>query len=147
DDYFAQQEAIKEKREKAQEKANIAMSGHSVNKFQYTPTTSFKTSNVNYHGAYAIADIQRNQAIAKARLNQGTLTQAQYDARIESGNARIADLTQADLQQFGNQIQSGLKQAVENQQHTIRTHITVELDGRAVAETVSENQYRQFNRE
>ncbi|MDC4236016.1 hypothetical protein M3T52_10595, partial [Pasteurella multocida] len=66
---------------------------------------------------------------------------------IESGNARIADLTQADLQQFGNQIQSGLKQAVENQQHTIRTHITVELDGRAVAETVSENQYRQFNRE
>lgn len=147
DDYFAQQEAIKEKREKAQEKANIAMSGHSVNKFQYTPTTSFKTSNVNYHGAYAIADIQRNQAIAKARLNQGTLTQAQYDARIESGNARIAELTQTDLQQFGNQIQSGLKQAVENQQHTIQTHITVELDGRAVAETVSENQYRQFNRE
>ncbi|HDR1252690.1 TPA: phage tail tape measure protein [Pasteurella multocida] len=147
DSYFAQQEAVKEKHEKAQEKANIAMSGHSVNKFQYTPTTSFKTSNVNYHGAYAIADIQRNQAIAKARLNQGTLTQTQYDARIESGNARIAELTQTDLQQFGNQIQSGLKQAVENQQHTIQTHITVELDGRAVAETVSENQYRQFNRE
>ncbi|HHE3677636.1 TPA: phage tail tape measure protein [Pasteurella multocida] len=147
DDYFAQQEIVKEKRDKAQEKANVAMSGHFVNKFQYTPTTSFKTSGVNYHGAYAIADVQRNQAIAKARLNQGTLTQAQYDARVESGNARIAELTQTDLQQFGNQIKSGLKQAVENQQHTIQTHITVELDGRAVAETVSENQYRQFNRE
>ncbi|MFC0908054.1 phage tail tape measure protein [Pasteurella multocida] len=147
DDYFAQQEIVKEKRDKAQEKANVAMSGHFVNKFQYTPTTSFKTSGVNYHGAYAIADVQRNQAIAKARLNQGTLTQAQYDARVESGNARIAELTQTDLQQFGNQIKSGLKQAVENQQHTIQTHITVELDGRTVAETVSENQYRQFNRE
>ncbi|HDR1020946.1 TPA: phage tail tape measure protein [Pasteurella multocida] len=142
DSYFAQQEATAEKRAGMQETAYRAMGGAN-GKFQYTSGVPMSSSGINYTGAYAIADAQRQQDIAKARLSQGSLTQAQYDVR----SARVAELTQSDLQQFGNQIQSGLKQAVENQKHTIQTHITVELDGRAVAETVSENQYRQFNRE
>lgn len=142
DSYFAQQEAKAEKRAGMQETAYRAMGGAN-GKFQYTSGVAMSSSGINYTGAYAIADAQRQQDIAKARLAQGSITQAQYDVR----SARVAELTQSDLQQFGNQIQSGLKQAVENQQHTIQTHITVELDGRAVAETVSENQYRQFNRE
>ena len=53
---------------------------------------------------------------------------------------------QADFKQFGQQISDGLKQAVESQNFTIQNQIRVDLDGRTIAESTSENQYRELKR-
>ena len=53
---------------------------------------------------------------------------------------------QADFKQFGQQISDGLKQAIESQNFTIQNQIRVDLDGRTIAESTSENQYRELKR-
>ena len=39
-----------------------------------------------------------------------------------------------------------MKQAVESQNFTIQNQIRVDLDGRTIAESTSENQYRELKR-
>ncbi|NBI12616.1 phage tail tape measure protein [[Haemophilus] felis] len=152
DNYFAQQEAVEEKRKPLAEKAYRAMWSDTqrATTFQPTPTGYGKPaekSSINYHGAYEIAALRQDNAVAKARMEQGTLSPDEFADRVIRNNQRIAEISQPELNQFGAQIQQGLTTALQNQQHTINTHITVELDGRAVAEAVSENQYRQSARE
>lgn len=53
---------------------------------------------------------------------------------------------QADFAQFGQTISDGLQAALQAHQSVIQNHIWVELDGRAVAESVSETLHREFAR-
>lgn len=150
DDYRASVEAKEEKRSDVKQKAYQAMSPHSSSPLFKPAPTSFNltsASSMNYHGAYAIAEWQKDSQIAQKRLAQGTLTPEQYNLRVAKNQERITALSQAEMSALGMQIQQGLTQALQDQQHNINTHITVELDGRVLAEAVSENQYRQFARD
>ncbi|PJG83765.1 phage tail tape measure protein [Caviibacterium pharyngocola] len=51
-----------------------------------------------------------------------------------------------DIQSLGVSIQEGFKRAIALQDHTIKNLITVELDGRVIAEQTSEYQYREMVR-
>ncbi|SUT94137.1 Phage-related minor tail protein [[Actinobacillus] rossii] len=52
----------------------------------------------------------------------------------------------ADIQSLGKSISAGLLSAIQAQTTTLQNKITVELEGRVVAEQVSEQQYQNFKR-
>lgn len=91
-------------------------------------------------GGYALGDAAKRKEIADERLKRGTLTQAEYDKRVQVPDYK------AEFQQLGNTITEGMKQAVESQNFTIQNQIRVDLDGRVIAESTSENQYRELKR-
>ena len=91
-------------------------------------------------GGYALGDAARRKEIADERLKFGTLTQAEYDKRVQMPDYK------AELAQLGTTITEGMKQAVESQNFTIQNQIRVDLDGRVIAESTSENQYRELKR-
>ena len=104
-----------------------------------------RTTTVNYAGAYAIADRMRNNEIAEERLAQGTLSQAAYQARVANNGQAIAAY-QADYGRLGDSISNGLKAALASSDKIIQNQIKVDLDGRTIAEQVSEYQYNEFKR-
>ncbi|WP_308571038.1 phage tail tape measure protein [uncultured Haemophilus sp.] len=110
--------------------------------YQYTPPTKEQRKSVwsIASGGYALGDAARRKEIADERLKLGTLTQAEYDKRVQMPDYK------AELAQLGTTITEGMKQAVESQNFTIQNQIRVDLDGRVIAESTSENQYRELKR-
>lgn len=91
-------------------------------------------------GGYALGDAAKRKEIADERLKRGTLTQDEYNRRVQVPDYK------AEFQQLGTTISEGMKQAVESQNFTIQNQIRVDLDGRTIAESTSENQYRELKR-
>ena len=91
-------------------------------------------------GGYALGDAAKRKEIADERLKRGTLTQEEYNRRVQVPDYK------AEFQQLGTTISEGMKQAVESQNFTIQNQIRVDLDGRTIAENTSENQYRELKR-
>ena len=92
------------------------------------------------NGGYALGDAAKRKEIADERLKRGTLTQDEYNRRVQVPDYK------AEFQQLGTTINEGMKQAVESQNFTIQNQIRVDLDGRTIAESTSENQYRELKR-
>lgn len=143
--YMAQQEEQREafdaqhKDEKQQFYAS-AYPAKSV--FQYAPSMPKPEKSVwsLANGGYALGDAAKRKEIADERLQRGTLTQEEYDQRVQVPDYK------AEFQQLGTTISEGMKQAVESQNFTIQNQIRVDLDGRTIAESTSENQYRELKR-
>ncbi|HIF5498261.1 TPA: phage tail tape measure protein [Pasteurella multocida] len=143
--YMAQQEEQREafdaqhKDEKQQFYAS-AYPAKSV--FQYAPSMTKPEKSVwsLANGGYALGDAAKRKEIADERLRRGTLTQEEYDRRVQVPDYK------AEFQQLGTTISEGMKQAVESQNFTIQNQIRVDLDGRTIAESTSENQYRELKR-
>lgn len=91
-------------------------------------------------GGYALGDAAKRKEIADERLKRGTLTQEEYNRRVQVPDYK------AEFQQLGSTISEGMKQAVESQNFIIQNQIHVDLDGRTIAESTSENQYRELKR-
>lgn len=110
--------------------------------FQYAPSVPTPEKSVwsLASGGYALGDAAKRKEIADERLKRGTLTQDEYDRRVQVPDYK------AEFQQLGNTISEGMKQAVESQNFTIQNQIRVDLDGRTIAESTSENQYRELKR-
>ena len=110
--------------------------------FQYAPPVPAPEKSVwsLASGGYALGDAAKRKEIADERLQRGTLTQEEYDRRVQVPDYK------AEFQQLGSTIREGMKQAVESQNFTIRNQIRVDLDGRTIAESTSENQYRELKR-
>lgn len=110
--------------------------------FQYAPSVPTPEKSVwsLASGGYALGDAAKRKEIADERLKQGTLTQEEYNRRVQVPDYK------AEFQQLGNTITEGMKQAVESQNFTIQNQIRVDLDGRTIAENTSENQYRELKR-
>lgn len=110
--------------------------------FQYAPSVPTPEKSVwsLASGGYALGDAAKRKEIADERLNRGTLTQEEYDRRVQVPDYK------AEFQQLGTTISEGMKQAVESQNFTIQNQIRVDLDGRTIAESTSENQYRELKR-
>ena len=110
--------------------------------FQYAPSVPTPEKSVwsLASGGYALGDAAKRKEIADERLKRGTLTQEEYDRRVQVPDYK------AEFQQLGNTISEGMKQAVESQNFTIQNQIRVDLDGRTIAESTSENQYRELKR-
>lgn len=110
--------------------------------FQYTPSVSTPEKSVwsLASGGYALGDAAKRKEIADERLKRGTLTQDEYNRRVQVPDYK------AEFQQLGSTISEGMKQAVESQNFTIQNQIRVDLDGRTIAESTSENQYRELKR-
>lgn len=223
-DYAAQQEAQKEQRADAEQQFYQKNAGNSKPKTDYwsgyvpPKTDAKKQAEINrvqagQAVAYGGYGLQQDNEIAAARLQQGTLTQEQYQQRVDRNEQRLAgwqstvrgdrdkaysglsgvlsqaattqdinieqptitlsnskqnysgleaaigqrdlrlksvesslDSYQADFQAFGQTISEGLKQAIAGQEHIIKNLITVELDGRIVAENTSEAVYQYAKR-
>ncbi|WP_109859519.1 phage tail tape measure protein [Aggregatibacter segnis] len=143
--YMAQQEEQREafdaqhKDEKQQFYAS-AYPAKSV--FQYAPSMPKPEKSVwsLANGGYALGDAAKRKEIADERLKRGTLTQDEYNRRVQVPDYK------AEFQQLGTTISEGMKQAVESQNFTIQNQIRVDLDGRTIAESTSENQYRELKR-
>ena len=143
--YMAQQEEQREafdaqhKDEKQQFYAS-AYPAKSV--FQYAPSMPKPEKSVwsLANGGYALGDAAKRKEIADERLKRGTLTQDEYNSRVQVPDYK------AEFQQLGTTISEGMKQAVESQNFTIQNQIRVDLDGRTIAESTSENQYRELKR-
>ncbi len=137
----AQQEKFNAETKESQQ-AFYAAAYPSKSIYQYTPPTKEQRKSVwsIASGGYALGDAARRKEIADERLKLGTLTQAEYDKRVQ-----IPDY-KAELAQLGTTISEGMKQAVESQNFTIQNQIRVDLDGRVIAESTSENQYRELKR-
>ena len=137
----AQQEKFNAETKESQQ-AFYAAAYPSKSIYQYTPPTKEQTKSVwsIASGGYALGDAARRKEIADERLKLGTLTQAEYDKRVQMPDYK------AELAQLGTTITEGMKQAVESQNFTIQNQIRVDLDGRVIAESTSENQYREFKR-
>ena len=110
--------------------------------FQYAPSVPAPEKSVwsLANGGYALGDAAKRKEIADERLKRGTLTQDEYNRRVQVPDYK------AEFQQLGNTITEGMKQAVESQNFTIQNQIRVDLDGRTIAENTSENQYRELKR-
>lgn len=110
--------------------------------FQYAPPVPTPEKSVwsLASGSYALGDAAKRKEIADERLKRGTLTQDEYNRRVQVPDYKT------DFQQLGNTITEGMKQAVESQNFTIQNQIRVDLDGRTIAESTSENQYRELKR-
>lgn len=110
--------------------------------FQYAPPVPAPEKSVwsLATGGYALGDAAKRKEITDERLKRGTLTQEEYDRRVQVPDYK------AEFQQLGNTISEGMKQAVESQNFTIQNQIRVDLDGRTIAESTSENQYRELKR-
>ena len=110
--------------------------------FQYAPPVSAPEKSVwsLASGGYALGDAAKRKEIADERLKRGTLTQDEYNRRVQVPDYK------AEFQQLGSTISEGMKQAVESQNFTIQNQIRVDLDGRTIAESTSENQYRELKR-
>ena len=110
--------------------------------FQYAPSVSTPEKSVwsLASGGYALGDAAKRKEIADERLKRGTLTQDEYNRRVQVPDYK------AEFQQLGSTISEGMKQAVESQNFTIQNQIRVDLDGRTIAESTSENQYRELKR-
>lgn len=110
--------------------------------FQYAPPVPTPEKSVwsLASGGYALGDAAKRKEIADERLKRGTLTQEEYNRRVQVPDYK------AEFQQLGTTISEGMKQAVESQNFTIQNQIHVDLDGRTIAESTSENQYRELKR-
>lgn len=110
--------------------------------FQYAPPVPASEKSVwsLASGGYALGDAAKRKEIADERLKRGTLTQEEYNRRVQVPDYK------AEFQQLGTTISEGMKQAVESQNFTIQNQIRVDLDGRTIAENTSENQYRELKR-
>lgn len=110
--------------------------------FQYAPFVPTPEKSVwsLASGGYALGDAAKRKEIADERLKRGTLTQEEYNRRVQVPDYK------AEFQQLGSTISEGMKQAVESQNFTIQNQIRVDLDGRTIAESTSENQYRELKR-
>lgn len=110
--------------------------------FQYAPSVPAPEKSVwsLASGGYALGDAAKRKEIADERLKRGTLTQDEYNRRVQVPDYKT------EFQQLGNTITEGMKQAVESQNFTIQNQIRVDLDGRIIAESTSENQYRELKR-
>lgn len=110
--------------------------------FQYAPSVPTPEKSVwsLASGGYALGDAAKRKEIADERLKRGTLTQDEYNSRVQVPDYK------AEFQQLGTTISEGMKQAVESQNFTIQNQIRVDLDGRTIAESTSENQYRELKR-
>lgn len=110
--------------------------------FQYAPPVPASEKSVwsLASGGYALGDAAKRKEIADERLKRGTLTQEEYNRRVQVPDYK------AEFQQLGSTISEGMKQAVESQNFTIQNQIRVDLDGRTIAESTSENQYRELKR-
>jgi len=110
--------------------------------FQYAPPAPAYEKSVwsLASGGYALGDAAKRKEIADERLLRGTLTQEEYDRRVQVPDYK------AEFQQLGTTINEGMKQAAESQNFTIQNQIRVDLDGRTIAESTSENQYRELKR-
>lgn len=110
--------------------------------FQYAPSVPAPEKSVwsLANGGYALGDAAKRKEIADERLKRGTLTQDEYNRRVQVPDYK------AEFQQLGNTITEGMKQAVESQNFTIQNQIRVDLDSRTIAESTSENQYRELKR-
>ena len=110
--------------------------------FQYAPPVPVPEKSVwsLASGGYALGDAAKRKEIADERLKRGTLTQDEYNRRVQVPDYK------AEFQQLGSTISEGMKQAVESQNFTIQNQIHVDLDGRTIAESTSENQYRELKR-
>lgn len=110
--------------------------------FQYAPPVPTPEKSVwsLASGGYALGDAAKRKEIADERLKRGTLTQEEYNRRVQVPDYK------AEFQQLGSTISEGMKQAVESQNFTIQNQIRVDLDGRTIAENTSENQYRELKR-
>lgn len=110
--------------------------------FQYAPPVPASEKSVwsLASGGYALGDAAKRKEIADERLKRGTLTQDEYNRRVQVPDYK------AEFQQLGSTISEGMKQAVESQNFTIQNQIHVDLDGRTIAESTSENQYRELKR-
>ena len=110
--------------------------------FQYAPPVPAPEKSVwsLASGGYALGDAAKRKEIADERLKRGTLTQDEYNRRVQVPDYK------AEFQQLGTTISEGMKQAVESQNFTIQNQIRVDLDGRTIAESTSENQYRELKR-
>lgn len=143
--YMAQQEEQREAfdaqhKDEKQQFYSSAYRAKSV--FQYAPSMPKPEKSVwsLANGGYALGDAAKRKEIADERLRRGTLTQEEYDRRVQVPDYK------AEFQQLGTTISEGMKQAVENQNFTIQNQIRVDLDGRMIAESTSENQYRELKR-
>lgn len=98
-------------------------------------------------------DIMR-QADAREKITHASYIVnglGKYNAGQDEFNSAKALLEQQgrlsdDIQSLGQSIQDGFKQAIEAQEHVIRNMITVELDGRVIAENTSDVFYREATR-
>ena len=110
--------------------------------FQYAPPIPKPEKSVwsLASGGYALGDAAKRKEITDERLKRGTLTQEEYNRRVQVPDYK------AEFQQLGSTISEGMKQAVESQNFTIQNQIRVDLDGRTIAESTSENQYRELKR-
>ena len=143
--YIAKQEEQKEALDTATKDAKqkfYAAAYPSKSVFQYAPPVPAPEKSVwsLASGGYALGDAEKRKEIADERLKRGTLTQEEYNRRVQVPDYK------AEFQQLGNTITEGMKQAVESQNFTIQNQIRVDLDGRTIAESTSENQYRELKR-
>ncbi|MCT8560593.1 phage tail tape measure protein, partial [Glaesserella parasuis] len=113
----------------------------------------------NYHGAYVIAGRLNDNKIAQERVKQGSLSEAEMKSRLERNQAIIdgeirpsVEATtgalsnyQADFQAFGRSISMAIEAGLTSQSHTLANNITLEVDGRVLAEYVSNEQFN-FNK-
>lgn len=143
--YMAKQEEQQEALDTATKDAKqnfYAAAYPSKSAFQYAPPVPAPEKSVwsLANGGYALGDAAKRKEIADERLKRGTLTQEEYDRRVQVPDYK------AEFQQLGSTISEGMKQAVESQNFTIQNQIRVDLDGRTIAESTSENQYRELKR-
>lgn len=158
--YDARQEADKEKRAEAEKQFYQSISPKSPSAFAYGGVSmgGIKPTH-NYHGAYVIANRLNDNEVAKERSKQGTLNEAEVKARLDRNQSvidnqlrpQVEGVTsalatyQTDFQAFGQSLSVGIEAGLASQSHTIANNITVELDGRVIAEQVSEQQFN-FNK-
>lgn len=143
--YMAKQEERQETLDAATKDAKqkfYAAAYPSKSVFQYAPPVPAPEKSVwsLASGGYALGDAAKRKEIADERLKRGTLTQDEYNRRVQVPDYK------AEFQQLGSTISEGMKQAVESQNFTIQNQIHVDLDGRTIAESTSENQYRELKR-
>ena len=143
--YMAKQEERQETLDAATKDAKqkfYAAAYPSKSVFQYAPPVPAPEKSVwsLASGGYALGDAAKRKEIADERLKRGTLTQDEYNRRVQVPDYK------AEFQQLGTTISEGMKQAVESQNFTIQNQIRVDLDGRTIAESTSENQYRELKR-
>ena len=157
--YMAKQEAEKEKRAEAEKKFREQHS-HKPSVFTYGNAAmgGIKPQH-NYHGAHVIAERLNDNKIAQERVKQGTLSEAEMKSRLERNQAIIdgeirpsIEATtssllnyQADFRAFGQSISMAIEAGLTSQSHTLANNITLEVDGRVLAEYVSNEQFN-FNK-
>lgn len=157
--YMARQEAEKEKRAEAEKKFR-AQHSSKPSAFTYgNAAMGGVKPEHNYHGAYVIAGRLNDNKIAQERVKQGSLSEAEMKSRLERNQAIIdgeirpsVEATtgalsnyQADFQAFGRSISMAIEAGLTSQSHTLANNITLEVDGRVLAEYVSNEQFN-FNK-